>query len=376
MWGFSRKLKDEQNKWRDKRQAQGGEVEGTEDHAAEAAAESRGSSELGFLGGSRTHKQFRSRWSKNLQRSWSRWQPARGGAWDVILRASDCILEMNPWVLSTERTLTGSSFPKDCSQAAGWNRGGLPPPTGELRAWTGSGGGREQAQTPATGWRRSTTWRWSEWGRGQVQGGWIDDQTPPDIEYTEVEADGPPPLDAGGAFSILHMQSEVPTGNPAENIQKEGAQYVCSLGSKGWATVINRERSAYTGYVLLRRRWPFCCTHYCVPTMQVKQHTWCTAKCSLDELINRKHIKPQELYPGRIDEKTTMRRGHDSREYHHLREKGKKEPTKKPKEGLGSIDSREYGVMDKKGVVGRNKPGMPTQPGVQQVRAETSSAGD
>ena len=52
----------------------------------------------------------------------------------------------------------------------------------------------------------------------------------------------------------------------------------------------------------------------------------------LDDLINRKHVKTQELYPRRIYEKRTMGRGQNCRKYHHFWEKGKEELTKKPKE--------------------------------------------
>lgn len=51
-----------------------------------------------------------------------------------------------------------------------------------------------------------------------------------------------------------------------------------------------------------------------------------------------------------------MHGGRDSREYHHLREKGKKEPTEEPRE---NTDSGECGVMEKKGAVPRNKTGVP-----------------
>lgn len=127
---------------------------------------------------------------------------------------------VNHRVLLTERATVGSTFRKACSQAAAWSQGRLLQPAGELRSWTLNSGGRKQPQIQVMAWKHNTTWRLREWWK-KTGGSMVAQQmVRHQMKQKAQRLKQPDPLShvPEGAFSVLHRKSEVPAGNPAENI--------------------------------------------------------------------------------------------------------------------------------------------------------------
>lgn len=154
----------------------------------------------------REHKQFRSKWSRNLQRrSWSRVS--------LICHFKGFRLYLGDKPLGA---LTESYSQIHLSD---WSQGGSPQQAGELRSWTDSSGGRKEAQIQVTGWKRSSTWKMAEWWKTGIKGGLTDGKTPTETEHAGAEAERP--SREVGAFSILHIKLEVPIRDPGASTRRK-----------------------------------------------------------------------------------------------------------------------------------------------------------